>query len=157
MRLIYWFIGPFDRSSVTEAERQAAYALAVGFQPYRDAATGFTRFTDVRAQQPDMFQLQGLIDSQLLNQQGPGQGISSVERRIEHTAAQLQQMSQPQGQPIGVPTPAPNVFGAAAAQQGQAIQQIEGLVEQRAAMQNSMQTGKSTGNFLGPGPRHEPF
>lgn len=97
------------------------------------------------------------MDPQLLNQQGPGQGIGSVERRIEHTAAQLQQMSQPQGQPIGVPAPAPNVFGAAAAQQGQAIQQIEGLVEQRATMQNSMQTGKFTGNVPGPGPHDKPF
>lgn len=157
MRLICCVIGPFDRSSVTEAERQAAYALAVGFQPYRDAATGFTRFADVRAQQPNLGQLQGPIGPQLSNQQGPGQGIGSVERRIEHTAAQLQQMSQPQGQPIGVATPEPTVFGAAAAQQGQAIQQIEGLVEQRAAMQNSMQTGKFAGDFPGPGPHDEPF
>lgn len=64
-----------------------------------------------------------------------------MERRIEHTAAQLQQMAQPQGQPFGVPTPVPTMFGAAAAQQGQAMQEIEQLVGQRAAMQNFMQSG----------------
>lgn len=137
LRLIDYFIGPFNPSRVSTAEEQAAYTLATGFQPYQDATTGFTRFADVRAQQPNLLVQQGLVDPQLLFQQDPAQGFSTVERKIEHTAAQLQQMAQPQGQPVGVATPVATIFGAAAAQQGQAMQQIEQLVGQRAAMQNN--------------------
>lgn len=118
--------------------------MASGFQPYRDVVTGFTRFVDVREQQPNLQQQPGgLMAPQ--QTQNPGAYLNSLDREIENTAALLMQMAQPRGQPLNLATPAPSIFGAAAAQQGQAVQQIEGLVGQRSATQRFIQTGAVAG------------
>ncbi|KAJ4406956.1 hypothetical protein N0V82_010023 [Gnomoniopsis sp. IMI 355080] len=128
--------GSFDRTKIlTREEEEAAFTLASGFQPYRDATTGFTRFEDKRAYQPSLRHQQQVTPQtpQQQNQENPAAYHNALDHRIKHTAAQLRQMSQPQGQPVDLATPAPMIFGSAAAQQGQAMQQIEGFVGQRAA------------------------
>lgn len=130
--------------------------MATGYQPYRDDTTGFTRFTDVRAQVPAI-QASGLPPPGGPPQPGqdPAALLDSVERQIAAAAATLQQMQQPTGAPAA-PAPAAAVpdaqvlFGLAAARRSQAVQQLEGLVGQREAARASM-AGASGGGEGGAG------
>lgn len=140
-----YIAGALDRTHIlTAEEEEAAFTLASGFHPYRDETTGFTRFEDKRAYQPSLRHQQQKVAPDTPQQQSheqPGVYLDSLGRRIEHEAAQLQHMWHPQGQSVDLATPEPTIFGSAAAQQGQAMQQIEDLVGQRAAAQKLIPKG----------------
>lgn len=145
-----WYIAEaWDRIRIPTSDEEAArdFTSATGFQPYSDSITGFTRFADVRANQPNIRQpLQPTpAYHQQQGQHDPGVYLNSLDRSIEQIAAQVQQMSHPRGQPVDLATPAPTIFGAATAQQGQAMQQIEGFLGQRAATQEFIQRGNVAG------------
>lgn len=128
---------PVDRCRYLSADHQRErFAMASGYQAYRDEVTGFTRFAQVPVQQQQQYQHQHLPATRVA-----AAATANAERRIEEAAATLAQMRQQTGAPFCAddgqqqmqmqmqgPAGAQTAFGLSAAQCGQTVQQLEGLV-----------------------------
>lgn len=115
-------------------DQQERFGMASGYLPYQDGVTGFTRFARV----PTQLSAVRATDAQRPATGAAAGDLSSVEQRIEATAATLQQMQQQNGVPfcgdqqrLQVAQGAQTAFGLSAAQCSQTVQQLEGLVGQQ--------------------------